>query len=148
MRTKQRRQQWPYSDEPRGGEFKVLIFDTNQNDLIRHAEPFEAQGFDVCKCASAESALRCIEREDFDFAVVDQGSDTDGLHVLRRFVHYNLRTPFVIVAESQDPRRRDEHSRSARPITYKNRCPAWNCIRLFRNISASCRSNRSERYES
>lgn len=108
MRTKQRRQQWPYSDEPRGGEFKVLIFDTNQNDLIRHAEPFEAQGFDVCKCASAESALRCIEREDFDFAVVDQGSDTDGLHVLRHLVHYNLRTPFVIVAESQDPRRRDE----------------------------------------
>ena len=109
MSTKQRGQQRPYNDEPRDGELKVLIFDTNQNDLIRHAEPFEAHGFDVCKCLSVETALRCIEREDFDFAVVDEGSDTfDGLHVLRHLVHYNLHTPFVVVAERQDPRRRDE----------------------------------------
>jgi hypothetical protein len=31
-------------------------------------------GFEVHKCMSIESAMRCIEREEFDIAVVDQGS--------------------------------------------------------------------------
>jgi ActR/RegA family two-component response regulator len=54
--------------------WKVLIFDEDIETIARHAEPFEAQGFEVHKCMSIESAMRCIEREDFDIAVVDQGS--------------------------------------------------------------------------
>src|SRR5215469_8962477 len=98
-----------YNDKPYRGEFKVLIFDKNPRDLVQHAEPFEVHGFDVCKCMSVETALRSIEREDFDFAVVDQGSKTfEGLHVLRHLVRYNLRAPFVVVADQQDRCCRDE----------------------------------------
>jgi DNA-binding NtrC family response regulator len=82
---------------------KVLVFDQDRIDLARYAEPFEAHGFEVHKCMSAETALRCIEREDFDFALVDQGSSGfEGIRVIRHLVRYNLPTPFVVMARSRD----------------------------------------------
>ena len=38
----------------------VLIFDEDLEDLVRHAEPFEAQGFEVHKCMSVEAAMRSL----------------------------------------------------------------------------------------
>ena len=82
---------------------KVLIFDEDIVDLTRHAEPFEAHGFEVHKCMSIETAMRCVEREEFNFALVDQGSSAfEGLRVIRHLVRYNLRTPFVVVARLKD----------------------------------------------
>ena len=82
---------------------KVLIFDEDDEDLARHAEPFEAHGCEVHKCMSVETAMRCIEREEFDFALVDQGSPAfEGLRVIRHLVRYNLGTPFVVVARCKD----------------------------------------------
>jgi DNA-binding NtrC family response regulator len=82
---------------------KVLIFDENIEDLARHAEPFEAHGFEVHKCTSVESALRSLEREEFDFALVDQGSRTfEGLRVIRHLVRYNSHTPFVVMARRKE----------------------------------------------
>jgi ActR/RegA family two-component response regulator len=52
-----------------GAARKVLIFDEDIEDLTRHAEPFEARGCEVHKCMSVETAMRCIEREEFDFAL-------------------------------------------------------------------------------
>jgi len=85
------------------GMRKVLIFDEDVEDLARHAEPFEAHGFEVHKCASVESAMRCVEREDFDLALVDQGSrDFEGLRVIRHLVRYNSHTPFFVMARRKD----------------------------------------------
>jgi DNA-binding NtrC family response regulator len=85
------------------GTRKVLIFDEDIEDLARHAQPFEAREFEVHKCMSVESAKRCVEREEFDFALVDQGSPAfEGLRVLRHLVRYNLHTPFVVVARCMD----------------------------------------------
>ena len=82
---------------------KVLIFDQDTIDLARHSEPFEAHGFEVHKCMSVETAMRCIEREDFDFALVDQGSSSfEGIRVIRHLVRYNLPTPFVVIACCKD----------------------------------------------
>jgi DNA-binding NtrC family response regulator len=82
---------------------KVLIFDEDLEGLTQLAKPFEAQGFEVHKCMSVEAAKRCVEREEFDFALVDQGSPAfEGLRVLRHLVRYNLRTPFVVVARCKD----------------------------------------------
>jgi DNA-binding NtrC family response regulator len=82
---------------------KVLVFDQDRIDLARYAEPFEVHGFEVHKCMSVETALRCIEREDFDFALVDQGSSGfEGIRVIRHLVRYNLPTPFVVMARSRD----------------------------------------------
>jgi CheY-like chemotaxis protein len=77
----------------------VLIFDEDIEDLARHSEPFEAHGFEVRKCMSVESAMRSVEREEFDFALVDQGSRAfEGRRVIRHLVRYNSHTPFVVVA--------------------------------------------------
>jgi DNA-binding NtrC family response regulator len=82
---------------------KVLVFDQDVIDLARHSEPFEAHGFEVHKCMSVETAMRCIEREDFDFALVDQGSSGfEGIRVIRHLVRYNLPTPFVVIARCRD----------------------------------------------
>ena len=85
------------------GMRKVLIFDEDIEDLSQLAEPFEVQGFEVHKCMSVETAKRCVEREEFDFALVDQGSSAfEGLRVIRHLVRYNLRTPFVVVTRCKD----------------------------------------------
>ena len=82
---------------------KVLIFDEDIEGLTQLAKPFEAQGFEVHKCMSVETAKRCVEREEFDFALVDQVSPAfEGLRVIRHLVRYNLQTPFVVVARCKD----------------------------------------------
>ena len=83
---------------------KVLIFNEDIKDLTQLSEPFEAQGFEVHKCMSVETAKRCLEREEFDFALADQCSLAfEGLRVIRHLVRYNLHTPFVVVARCKDP---------------------------------------------
>lgn len=85
------------------GPPKVLVFDEDAEDLVRHAEPFEARGFEVHKCMSVETAMRCVEREELDFAVLDQGSPSfEGLRIIRHLVRYNIRTPFVVVTRCRD----------------------------------------------
>jgi DNA-binding response OmpR family regulator len=85
------------------GPPKVLVFDEDVEDLARHAEPFEAQGFEVHKCMSVETAMRCVEREELDFALLDQGSPIfEGLRIIRHLVRYNTRTPFVVVTRCRD----------------------------------------------
>ena len=81
----------------------VLIFDEDIEDLARHAEPFEAHGFEVHKCMSVEAAMRSIEREEFEFALVDQGSSAfEGCRVIRHLARYNSHTPFVVVARHME----------------------------------------------
>ena len=83
--------------------FKILVFDQNLEDLAWHAEPFEAREFEVYKCSSIEAALRCIEREELDFALVDQVSTAfEGLRVIRHLVRYNLQTSFIVLARHHD----------------------------------------------
>jgi DNA-binding response OmpR family regulator len=83
--------------------WKVLIFDEDIQTLATHAEPFEAQGFEVHKCMSIESAMRCIEREEFDIAVVDQGSSAfEGRRIIRHLVRYNSPLPFIVLTRSLD----------------------------------------------
>jgi ActR/RegA family two-component response regulator len=81
----------------------ALIFDEDIEDLARHAEPFEAHGFEVHKCMSVEAAMRSIEREEFEFALVDQGSSAfEGCRVIRHLARYSSHTPFVVVARRKE----------------------------------------------
>jgi len=89
--------------ESLGSIRNVLIFDEDMEDLARHAEPFEAHGFEVHKCMSVEAAMRSIEREEFEFALVDQGSSAfEGCRVIRHLARYNSHTPFVVVARRKE----------------------------------------------
>jgi DNA-binding NtrC family response regulator len=99
----QRTERSVQNDETFSGTCKVLIFDEDVEELARQAEPFEAHGFEVYKCTSIETAMRCVEREEFDFALVDQVSPAfEGLRVIKHLVRYNLHTPFVVVARWKD----------------------------------------------
>jgi DNA-binding response OmpR family regulator len=85
------------------GTRKVLIVDEDIEDLARAAEPFEAHGFEVHKCTTVEAAMRSVEREEFAFALVDQGSSAfEGRRVIRHLARYNSHTPFVVVARRKE----------------------------------------------
>ena len=85
------------------GPRKVLIFDEDIEELALYAKPFEAQGFEVHKCASVESAMRCVEREDFALALVDQGSPAfEGRRVIRHLVRYNFPVPLIVLVRCKD----------------------------------------------
>jgi CheY-like chemotaxis protein len=52
---------------------------------------------------SVEAAMRSVEREEFEFALVDQGSSAfEGRRVIRHLVRYNAYTPFVVVARPKE----------------------------------------------
>src|ERR1700674_641064 len=77
---------------------KILLFDEDIESLTRHAEPFEAEGFEVHKCTSIESAIRCVEREEFDLAIVDQGTPAfEGRRVIRHLLRYNFPAPLIVM---------------------------------------------------
>jgi DNA-binding NtrC family response regulator len=99
----QRTQESAHGVKTPSGMRNVLIFDEDIEDLVRHAEPFEVHGFEVHKCMSAEAAMRSVEREHFEFALVDQGSSAfEGRQVIRHLVRYNSHTPFVVVARRKE----------------------------------------------
>lgn len=82
---------------------RLLLVDENIEDLNAQCTLFERLGFQVYKCSSYETAMRLVERADFDFAVVDQGSPAfDGLPVLRHLNRFSPSTPFIVVARFKD----------------------------------------------
>jgi CheY-like chemotaxis protein len=86
-----------------GDTRKVLIFAEDIEELSLYAKPFEALGVEVHKCASIESAMRCVEREEFDFALVDQVSPAfEGIRIVRHLVRYNWPMPLIVLAQRTD----------------------------------------------
>ena len=82
------------------GTRKALIFDEDIEELALYAKPFEAQGVEVHKCASIESAMRCVEREQFDLALLDQVSPAfEGRRIIRHLIRYNWPVPFIVLAQ-------------------------------------------------
>ena len=82
---------------------KVLIVDLDVDALARNTELFEAHGFEVHKCMSYEAAMRSVEREDFELALVDRGSPLfEGRRVIRHLVRYSSCTPFIVLAFPND----------------------------------------------
>lgn len=83
--------------------YKVLIFDQGIQELAHYAEPFEVRGVEVHKCTSIEAAMRSVEREQFDLALVDQVSAAfEGRRVIRHLVRYNWPMPLIVLAQPKD----------------------------------------------
>ena len=82
---------------------RVLVVDENVQDLSNHAKLLEAEGFEAVKFGSYEAAIRSIEKEDFDLAIVDQGSPAfEGRVVVRYLKRFSRFTPFVVLARFAD----------------------------------------------
>ena len=88
-----------HEDHLRPSVPKVLIVDADLESLGGHAAPFEARGFEVHKCASYETALRSVEREDFDLSLIDQGSPAfEGRRLIRHLIRYSPGARFIVLA--------------------------------------------------
>jgi ActR/RegA family two-component response regulator len=105
------------------GTRKVLILDEDIEDLAQAAEPFEAHGFGVHKCTTVEAEMCSFEREEFEFALVDQGSRAlEGLRVLRHLARYNPHMPFVVVASRKEMVCCQQALHSEQRTTWKSPC--------------------------
>lgn len=82
---------------------RLLLVDENIEDLNAHSALFEQLGFEVYKCPSYDTAMRLVERADFEFAVVDQGSPAfDALPLLHHLNRFSPNTPFIVIARFKD----------------------------------------------
>ena len=62
-----------------------------------------ALGYDVVMCSSYEEGARRVEMEEFDFAIVGQGSASfEGRCVLERAAEMHRNIPIVVVARCLD----------------------------------------------
>jgi len=95
--------QQPDARSKSGFHGRVLIFDSDIGDLVRLSEAFEQHEVEVRACTSMEMALRFIEKEAFDLALVDQGSPIfEGRRVLRHLIRYNPAARFIVMAYRRD----------------------------------------------
>ena len=109
QRWNEENQQNVYETRALCGTRKVLIFAEDIEELSRYAKAFEAPGIEIHKCASIESVMRCVEREEFDFAMVDQVSPAfEGRRVIRHLVRCDFPMPLIVLARLWDDQCRQQ----------------------------------------
>jgi DNA-binding NtrC family response regulator len=82
---------------------RVLFVHQGCQDVPCCVDALKQLGCHVRTCNSYEDGLRCLEREDFDFVVVCQGSpEFEGRCVLKRAIEINPRMPVLVVARCLD----------------------------------------------
>lgn len=65
--------------------YRILIVDDHADTLAVLSRLLRSEGHDVCLAATAEGAMECISRQEFDLLLVDLGlPDRDGRDLLRQ----------------------------------------------------------------
>jgi DNA-binding NtrC family response regulator len=82
---------------------KVLLVCDDLRGFPPYGGILSALGYDVVMCSSYEEGARRVEMEEFDFAIVGQGSASfEGRYVLERAAEAHRTTPIVVVARCLD----------------------------------------------
>ena len=82
---------------------KVLLVCDDLRGFPSYGGILSALGYDVVMCSSYEEGARRVEMEDFDFAIVGQGSASfEGRCVLDRAAEMHRNIPIVVVARCLD----------------------------------------------
>src|SRR5262245_49668588 len=82
---------------------RILVVEDEQRDLEHFASVFREHGFDVSSCKSAAQGERLLERNKYDFVLVEQGSPAfEGRAVLERVQEIDRRLPTVVLTRSVD----------------------------------------------
>lgn len=82
---------------------KILLIDEEGGDRERCGQSLRERGFEIRLSASYEEGARCLEREDYDFVIVDQGSPAfEGRLVLERSVARNRGLPVLVTTRYHD----------------------------------------------
>jgi DNA-binding NtrC family response regulator len=84
-------------------KFRTLLVDEDPSDVRYYYGVLRALGHEVVIAESYAEALAQLERENFDMAVVAQGSPAfDGREVLARALEINPELPVLVVARTLD----------------------------------------------
>jgi DNA-binding NtrC family response regulator len=82
---------------------RILLVDEESSDRERYGESLREQGFEIRLSASYEEGARCLERDDYDFVIVDQGSPAfEGRLVLERSVARDRSLPVLVITRYHD----------------------------------------------
>ncbi|MGD0695381.1 MAG: hypothetical protein ABSB82_11070 [Terriglobia bacterium] len=82
---------------------RVLLVCDDLREFSSYGGILSALGHEIVMCGSYEEGARRVETEDFDFAIVNQGSASfEGRCVLERAAEMHRNTPIVVVARCRD----------------------------------------------
>jgi len=82
---------------------KILLVDEDAGELKMYRLTLEGQGFEVVTCTSFEAGARCLEKDEFDFVLVGQGSVAfEGRTVVDRAMQANRYRPVLVVTRCTD----------------------------------------------
>jgi two-component system C4-dicarboxylate transport response regulator DctD len=86
---------------PDSSKRKVLVVDEDLDDLLYYTDVLQHQGYQVRSILSYKAGAACVEREDFDLIVVNQGSPSfEGRLVLARAIEKNRWTPVLVLTRA------------------------------------------------
>jgi DNA-binding NtrC family response regulator len=82
---------------------RVLLVCDGLWDLPFYGGILSALGYEFVMCSSYEEGARRVETEDFDFAIVNQGSTSfEGRCVLERVAEVHRNIPIIVVTRCLD----------------------------------------------
>jgi two-component system, NtrC family, response regulator AtoC len=82
---------------------RILLVDGESHDRERYGQALRGKGFVIDLCSSYQEAARCLERENYDFVIVDQGSPAfEGRGVLERSVTRDRGVPVLVITRYHD----------------------------------------------
>lgn len=78
---------------------RVLIISDNLQDCLSYGATLPASLYDLSLCSSFSAGAELVEKEEFDFVIVDQGSEQfEARNVLQRAALFHPHTPVLVVA--------------------------------------------------
>ena len=82
---------------------RVLLVCGNLQEFPLYGGILSALGYDFVRCSSYEEGVHRVEMEDFDFAIVNQGSASfEGRCVLERAAEMHRNIPIIVVTRCLD----------------------------------------------
>ena len=80
---------------------RLLLVDEDLDDLFHYSAVLQNQGYEVCSIPSYTDGSDRLAREDFDLAIVSQGSPNfEGRSVLTRAIEGDRFTPVLVLTRS------------------------------------------------
>lgn len=82
---------------------RILLVDGESGDREHYGHGLREEGFAIRLCSSYEEGARCLEHENFDFVIVDQGSPAfEGRIVLESSTARDRSVPVLVITRYHD----------------------------------------------
>lgn len=86
-----------------GRQGRILLVDEDRKVLDDYLPILRARGFEVRACLSYAQGAQCLDDEEFDFVIVDQGSLAfEGQAVVQRALQIDRWKPVLVLARCHD----------------------------------------------